>query len=375
MATTSDAGTRPTPQTTWMVGTRKGLFFVCDDQVVHRQFLGEPVTAVLHDRRDATIYVALNHGHFGQKLHRSDDGGATFTEIEAPRYPPKPDGLVDIEPMRQLPVPWSVELIWSLAAGHPDEPGTLWCGTIPGGLFRSDDRGDSWSLVEALWNDERRSQWVGGGYDFPGIHSIAVDPRGPGRLVVSVSCGGTWRTADGGASWEVLTGMRNEYMPPGQEYDPVDQDPHRTVRAPSDPNVLWTQHHNGVFRSTDAGTTWEELEVPPSSFGFAVAVHPHDADTAWFVPAVKDEYRIPVDGALVVARTRDGGATFDVARAGLPQIDAYHLVYRHAFDVDATGDRLMMGSTTGTLFASDDAGDTWRRVTGDLPPIAVVAAI
>jgi photosystem II stability/assembly factor-like uncharacterized protein len=363
-----------TNDTTWMVGTRKGLFLLRDDVVVQRHFLGEPVTAVLHDARDGSVYVALNHGHFGQKLHRSADGAATFTEIEAPRYPPKPDGFEDIESIRQLPVPWNVELIWSLGAGHADEPGVVWCGTIPGGLFRSDDGGDSWALVESLWHDERRRQWNGGGYDFPGIHSIAVDPRGPGRVLVSVSCGGTWRTDDGGATWEVLTGMRNEYLPPGQEYDPVAQDPHRTVRAPSNPDVLWTQHHNGVFRSTDAGTSWVELDVPPSSFGFAVAVHPADADTAWFVPAVKDEYRIPVDGALVVTRTRDGGATFDVGRAGLPQTDAYHLVYRHAFDVAATGEALLMGSTTGSLFGSNDGGDSWRRITDDLPPIAVVAA-
>lgn len=358
---------------TWMVGTRKGLFvFDDDDEIVDQKFIGEPVTAVLVDPRDNNIYVALNHGHFGQKLHRSTDGGASFDEITAPTFPAKPDDLVDMEPMRQIPTPWNVELIWSLEAAHRDEPGALWCGTIPGGLFRSDDRGDSWQLVESLWHDERRAKWMGGGYDFPGIHSIVVDPRAAGHALISVSCGGTWRTNDGGATWKPSSGMRNAYMPPDLAYDPVTQDPHRTVGCAANANVLWTQHHNGVFRSTDSGATWTELEVPPSSFGFAVAVHPHDGDTAWFVPAVKDEMRVPVDGALAVSRTRDGGKTFDVLRSGLPQNSAYHLMYRHGLDVSADGNSLMMGSTTGSLFATDDGGDNWRRVTADLPPIAVV---
>ena len=75
-----------------------------------------------------------------------------------------------------------------------------------------------------------------------------------------------------------------------------------------------------------------------------MAVHPDDADTAWFVPGVKDECRIPVDGKLVVARTRDGGQSFDVLTEGLPQEHAYDLVFRHALDIDDSGRRLAMGA-------------------------------
>jgi hypothetical protein len=50
-----------------------------------------------------------------------------------------------------------------------------------------------------------------------------------------------------------------------------------------------------------------------------------------------------------VTRTRDGGRTLDVLRTGLPQRDAYDLIYRHGLDVDATGERLVMGSTPGAL--------------------------
>jgi hypothetical protein len=111
------------------------------------------------------------------------------------------------------------------------------------------------------------------------------------------------------------------------------------------------------------------MEVGPSRFGFAVVAHPNTPGTAWFVPAIKDERRIPVDGRMVVTRTRDGGRTFDVLSRGLPQAHAYHLVYRHGLSIDDTGNRLVMGSTTGGLWVSESQGDEWTCVSQDLPPI------
>ena len=122
-----------------LVGTRKGLFTLARGASGHDvsdvAFLGVPVSAVLRDPRDGTTYAALDHGHFGTKL------------------------------------------LWTLEAGHADAPGRIWAGTIPGGLFRSDDRGDTWALDRALWDDPSRTTWTGGGYDYPGVHSVCTDPR------------------------------------------------------------------------------------------------------------------------------------------------------------------------------------------------------
>ena len=101
-------------------------------------------------------------------------------------------------------------------------------------------------------------------------------------------------------------------------------------------------------------------------------MHPENPDTAWFVPAQKDERRVPVDAALCVARTRDGGKSFQALRKGLPQQAAYDLVYRHGLAVDPTGNRLAMGSTTGGLWVSEDQGDSWRCLSTHLPPIYCV---
>ena len=360
----------------FITGTRKGLFIYEKSgdgwQLLHTAFAGIKVPMVLPDPRDGAIYAAVDHGHFGTKMHRSRDGGTTWEELPPPAWPAKPDDAPVVkDPFRQKEVPWSLEMVWSLEAGGKDEPGVLWCGTIPGGLFKSSDSGASWSLVESLWNLPERAQWAGGGYDFPGIHSICVDPRDSRCISIAISCGGVWRSADGGESWKLVgKGLRAEYMPPELAYEQVSQDPHRMIACAAAPDTLWIQHHNGIFLSRDGAETWEEIrDVKPSVFGFGVAVHPDDPETAWFAPAVKDECRIPCDGRLTVTRTRDGGKTFESLGNGLPSQDSWHLIYRHCLEVDSTGERLVMGSTTGSLWVSENSGDTWTRISAELPPV------
>lgn len=133
-----------------MVATRKGLFELIHidgkwklDQI---SFLGEPLSMCLHDKRDGAVYAALNLGHFGVKLHRRDEGRDDWTEIAVPAYPEHAKTDDDVE--------WKLKAIWSLETGGSEEPGVLWAGTLPGGLFRSADRGNSWELVRSLWDRE-----------------------------------------------------------------------------------------------------------------------------------------------------------------------------------------------------------------------------
>jgi photosystem II stability/assembly factor-like uncharacterized protein len=250
----------------------------------------------------------------------------------------------------------------------------LWCGTLPGGLFRSTDDGQSWQLVRALWDNPLRSKWMGGGADLPGIHSICVDPRNSRHVSIAVSIGGIWHTQDAGETWTQRGyGMRADHVPPELTNDPIAQDVHCLAQCPAAPHRMWVQHHNGIFVSSDEGQNFSELtDVKPSVFGFPVVVHPREPDTAWFVPEIKDEKRIPVDGKLVVTRTRDGGGTFKTLSKGLPQSHAYDVVYRHALAIDESGHRLAMGSTTGGLWVSEDQGESWACVSHTLPPVYAV---
>jgi hypothetical protein len=358
-----------------LVSTRKGLFTFdrtsAGWKVANSSFLAENVTLTHVDERDGGWYAALNLGHFGVKLKFSPDAGKTWEERAAPAYPegetvPSGDG--------KAPKPATLKLIWALESGGPDQPGRLWCGTLPGGLFRSNDGGQSWELVRSLWDRPERQHWFGGGAEHPGIHSVRRDPRDARMLRLAISCGGVWITRDDAATWQLIgNGIYAEYMPPDRKFDPNIQDVHMMKQCPAAPDHLWAQHHNGIFRSTDGGKNWTDVPAAaPSVFGFGVAVHPKDPNTAWFVPAAKDERRVPVDGKVVVSRTQDGGKTFEVLRKGLPQDHAYDLVFRHALDVDESGNRLAFGSTTGGLWITENGGDQWTELTAHLPPIHAV---
>jgi hypothetical protein len=358
--------------TIW-VGTRKGLFAVKKGekgasgwQLGAPRFPGEPVSQFVRDPNTGACYAALRLGHFGVKLWKAESAEGEWKEVTAPAFPPKPtEGE-----WKDDETPWTVDMVWGLEAG----PGVLWAGCLPAGLFKSTDGGATWQLCESLWLRPERKGWFGGGYDYAGIHSIAVDPRDAQHVTIAISCGGVWQTRDGGETWtNTSKGMVADYMPPESKEDPNIQDVHRMVQCAAQPDVLWTQNHFGIYRSGDGGMQWTRMKAPATGdFGFAVAVHPRDGNTAWFVPAHSDQQRMPADGRMVATRTRDGGASFDTLASGLPPRDAYHLVYRHALAVSGDGNTLAMGSTTGGLWVSEDAGDSWQCLSRDLPPIAVV---
>lgn len=339
-----------------LVGTRKGLFTVDDDgRISDLSFAGAPVTAIV-DSAHGTL-IGLRHGHYGPKLHRLQ--GGEWSELTAPALPASEDANAP-----------SVDTLWCL-----DESlgGTLWAGTIPGALFRSDDGGTHWSLVQSLWDRPERARWFGGGFDDAGVHTVLGHPSDPDRLIVGVSCGGVWLTADRGESWtQGGYGLLAKYMPPDRQRDPVTQDPHRMALCRAQPDRVWMQHHHGIFRSDDSGMNWVELDAPPTGFGFPVVAHPEQPDTAWFVPGDSDGNRVAYAGKVVVLKTEDGGDSWRLLTEGLPQEHAYDLVYRHALDLDASGRRLAFGSTTGSLWWSEDGGQRWRAISEHLPPIYAV---
>lgn len=360
---------------TLLVATRKGLFTLKRGsawEIARTDFLGDHVSMVLADPRDGWRYAALDHGHFGCKMHRAQGPDAPWEECACPAYPPKPEGLVDTDGWGKA-IPWSTVKIWALETGGSDEPGLIWCGTIPGGLFRSMDKGASWELNRPLWDEPKRQKWFGGGAELPGIHTIVVDPRDSRTVRLGISCGGVWMTRDGGATWfNHGTGLRADFMPPDQQFDPNIQDVHRLAQCASHPDQQWVQHHNGIFVSSDDGVTWQEAkDMPMSSFGFVAAAHPKDRNTAWFIPGISDQKRV-TPGQVVVTRTRDGGKSYETLSRGLPQEHAYDIALRHGLDVDSSGNRLAFGTTTGNLWVSDDQGDCWTNVSHHLPPVYAV---
>lgn len=337
-----------------LIATHKGLFTAervsTGWTVSDVAFEGAEVSMLTCDARSGDIYAALRRGS-ECLLGRSSDGGRSYDFVAFPAFPPGLDGGV------------RVELVTALAALGPDAPGEIWAGTMPAGLFRSADRGEHWEFVESLWARPERPLFGPSGWGAPALHSLLVDPRDSQRVLLAVSRGGVFGTEDGGKSFarkgDGLPASENATLP----------NPHRLARCRSNPDVVWCQHKRGVLRSTDAGQTFVAAAGALDIFGFAIAAHPHDGDTAWFVPSHPPNEPGPFERALVVGKTRDAGATVQRKTKGLPQRFAYDVVYRHALEVDESGTLLAMGSSTGNLFISDDGAESFQVVSHHLPPI------
>ncbi|NLE88142.1 MAG: hypothetical protein GX607_17290 [Myxococcales bacterium] len=376
-----------------LVGTRKGTFLV--EKTNGRwtpRLAGHPgagVNFVARDPYTGTLWAALGHGHWGAKLSRSTDDGATWSDAPQIKYPEGARYLAPAEPTEDgsdeglgpTIKPATLLKLWVIAFGPK---GRIYVGTIPGGLFESHDGGESFELNRPLWNHESRggdlftgegsgmTHWFGTpaseGEFAPGIHSIVVDPRDPQRILVAVSTAGVLESTDGGRTWRGRNkGLTMDYLPePEAEWG---HDPHFVTLSAGQPDHVWQQNHCGVFYSADGAATWKKVSQPEVGvhFGFPVAVDAKDGRTAWVVPGKSDMQRITIDGSLFVARTTDGGQTWQQLREGLPQEHAYDVVYRHA--LDNSGDHLAFGSTTGNLYVSEDRGDSWQTAANNLPPI------
>ena len=113
-----------------MISTKKGLFWVegkgKDARITRSAFLGDNVVLTMKDRRDGASYAVLDHGHFGVKLHRSEDDGVSWKEIAIPAYPEKPKDFVDKD-MWGKEREWATKNIWALVPAL-DAKGALWCG-------------------------------------------------------------------------------------------------------------------------------------------------------------------------------------------------------------------------------------------------------
>lgn len=369
---------------TLVLGTRKGLLLLERQngkwKFTHESFPGVPVSYATLDSRTNKLWACLDHGHWGQKLHCSDDMGKTWKEITAPKYPEdariiSADVAFSEEAATSEGIPAALSYMWVIQPGPDDNPDRLYIGTEPGGLFQSDDGGETFQLVEGLWNHPSRLRnWFGGGRDYAGVHSVVIDPRDSNHILVGISVGGVFETIDGGKTWCPRNkGLYADFLP--DPYAEVGHDPHLLVAAPNNPDILWQQNHCGIFRSTDGAQTWENISQSdgPANFGFAIAVDENDPNIAWVVPAVSAEFRMTVDRAMSVCRTEDGGKTWTALRNGLPQENCYDYAFRHALDIN--GDTLVFGTVTGNLFVSDNRGDNWESIAHYLPQVYSVRFI
>lgn len=353
---------------TLLIGTSKGLVVFQKTskgwayQTVY--FLGMPVSMVYVDERNGSWWACLAHRHWGQKIHRSYDQGKTWEMIDTPVYPE--------DATLKSGKPATFRKVWSMTHAGLDRPDELYLGTEPGGLFYSKDGGNSFHLLESLWDHpSRKDEWFGAGRDHPFIHSIVVDPRDSNHYYIAVSCAGVFETFDNGVNWKPSNkGLIAAYLP--NPHVEIGHDPHMMYACKANPDVIWQQNHCGIFRSTDGGQNWDNVTGINGfpDYGFALAIDDKNPDVAWVIPATSDEMRVAVDLSLCVCRTEDGGKTWQALRAGLPQGQSFDIVFRHAFDI--SGNTLAFGSTTGNVYLSEDRGNSWINLSHNLARVECV---
>ena len=353
-----------------LVGTMKGAFILRSDsnrkdwEVGGPYFPGRAIYAMAYDDREGRkrLWSAVNSSYWGSYLSTSDDFGKNWTEPETygVKFPDTADN--------------SVKQIWQITLGNDQEPNTLYCGVEPAALFRSDDAGETWSLVKGLYDHPHRPQWTPGAGGLC-LHTILPDPDNKNRMHIAISTGGVYRTDDGGQNWQVSNqGVRAEFLPPDQRYPEFGQCVHKIVSHPSNPNRIFLQNHWGLYKSDDGGDSWHDIaNGVPSDFGFAIEIDHNDPNTAFIVPLESDEFRCTPEAKLRVYRTRNAGESWEPLTNGLPQENAFETVLRDGM----AGDKLnptgiYFGTRNGKLFGSSDAGESWSAIAEGLPPIVCV---
>ncbi len=345
-----------------LVGTGKGAFLLNRKQgnndwaMNGPHFPGRSVYAMMLDRRNGRdrIWAAAQSMHWGAELVFSDDGGKTWDMSEEMRikFP------LDSET--------SLENIWQIAAGADDD--TLYCGTAPAALFESKDAGETWSLMRGLWDHPHRPQWTPG-FGGLAVHTILTGDD-PNILKIAISTGGVYQSDDGGDSWNATnTGVKAYFLP--DQYPEFGQCVHKIVRHPQKPETLFLQNHHGVYRSRDAGNSWHEIETGlPSNFGFGITATA--TGDVFIIPLESDGVRFTCDGKLRVYRSRDEGDSWEATANGLPQENAFEVVLRDA--LTSNGDNVYFGTKNGKLFGTDDLGGSWELIQHSLPEIYCVKA-
>ena len=239
-------------------------------------------------------------------------------------------------------------------------------------LFVSRDRGENWELNRSFWEQPTRPEWSPGAGGLA-LHSIATWPGDAARLALGISAVGIWLSDDAGETWRHGNeGLVPRYMPEEATADTLSLCVHNLRRSPLRPERLFMQFHGGVYRSDDAGESWQGIGAGlPSDFGFPMEIDPGDPDSAFVIPLVADLDRVTPEGRVRVYETRDAGATWLARGDGLPAENAYLTVLRQAFDREGSGADmgLYFGATSGEVFASGDAGDTWSVAATHLPPV------
>jgi len=283
--------------------------------------------------------VSGRHVAWGDGVHRSGDGGATWTRMGLERSEHVADILVD---------PRDGDVVYVAAEGP------LWSAGGDRGLYKTTDGGGAWEAVLTVDDRTGVTSACFAPDDPDTVYAATYQRRRSVRSFVGGGPGsGIHVSPDGGATWDRIT----EGLPKG-EMGKIG-----LAVTPADPDLVYAtveaaeEKERGFYRSTTRGRTWARRCGYLSS-----GTGPHYYQEIFASPVDRDRvYQVDV----FLHRTTDGGATFhNVEEKGADKHSDNHVVWIDP-DPAQRGRHLLVG-TDGGLYETFDEGGTWRH-TSNLP--------
>ncbi len=362
-----------------LVGTRKGTYVVESDRTRRSWKVGpvahegnEVYHVVADPRHPGDLYAAVNNMFFGPEVQRSRNWGKTWTEIATPLAPMRKDREFQMnEGNPSAPVPRPLNNLWHIEPGLPSEPDTLYLGADPHLLFRSRDLGASWVPIDAINQHPARKDWSPG---FGGacLHTIIIDPRDADRLYIGMSSVGTFRSEDGGKSWTPTNkGVEAPFLP--NKFPETGQCVHHVAIDAKDPDTFYRQDHGGVYVSHDRMSSWKRIGKPlGDDFGFCVASPASAPGKAYFV-RLDGRARVTGEGHFQVQEWTDKTRKWRKLLTS-KAFPGHFGVQREGIATDNLAPAgIYVGTTTGQVFVSPDAGRTWKQIPFQFPAIHSVS--
>ncbi|MGI0131165.1 MAG: WD40/YVTN/BNR-like repeat-containing protein [Thermoplasmata archaeon] len=359
-----------------LLGTRKGSYVVEGDTGRKRWKVGpvsheggEVYHVVADPRHPGDLYAAVNSGFWGPMAQRSRNWGKSWKEIATPltlgrkeRTPEFDEAKVAKRPLINL---------WHFEPGLASEPDTVYLGADPHLLFRSNDLGGSWEPINAINQHPARENWSPGAGGAC-LHTILIDPRDSQRLYIGMSAVGTFRSDDGGASWKPTNkGVLAPFQP--DKHPETGQCVHKVVADSADPDTFYRQDHGGMYVSHDRMDHWSRIGKPlGDDFGFGVASPPSTPGKAYFV-RLDGMARVTGEGHMQVHEWDDKTRKWRKLLSS-KAFPGHFGVQREGIATDGlTPPGIYIGTTTGQLFVSPDAGRSWRLIPFQFPGIHSVS--
>lgn len=216
---------------------------------------------VAQDPRDVNnMYIAAFQNKYGVFL-KSTDGGMSFTQTY-------------ISQLENYPV--------EAIALHPSFNNIVYIGTGQGGVFVSEDFGETWKVVK----------WLTGP-----VINLVINPYDSSEMYAVVRNRGLFRSTDGGREWKEFSRELSRIS----AYNNVMM----FTMDPGNPNILYLALANGLVRSQNKGSTWEfvKILIPPNALPVdSIAVDP------------KNSQRIHVGVGALVYQSLDGGTNWSVQK-------------------------------------------------------------